>query len=136
MDKEIPLSKLVKMSQKELDAADPSCSFFFDWWCRDSSLPGKSRRLMSSVRAIVGTGTKAFDPDKTYVFFKNNCPCCGGLYDDLRICDIESGEVLFNVCPSKKTVYFEGHWEKGLKFGSMKELKTWFRDWTPGAKAA
>ena len=45
------------------------------------------------------TDTSLFDPERTYVFFKNNCPCSGGLYDDLRICDIKTGKVLFNVCP-------------------------------------
>ena len=133
MDKEIPLSKLVKMTQDEIAKAD-SCQLFYDWFCSDKALPGKSKRLMSSVRAIVKTGTKMFDPDKTYVFFKNNCPCVGGLYDDLRICDIESGDVLFNVCPrnpwcgNKPTVYFEGNWNCGLTFASMKDVRAWFKD--------
>jgi hypothetical protein len=40
------------------------------------------------------------DIDKTYVFFKNNCPGYGSLYDDFRICDIESGDVIYTVAPS------------------------------------
>lgn len=138
MDKEIPLSKLVKMTQDEIAKAD-RCQLFYDWFCKDASLPGKSKRLMASVRAIVKTGTKMFDPDKTYVFFKNNCPCEGGLYDDLRICDIESGDVLFNVCPSdpwcgnRPRVAFDSddgkdRWSDPLVFDSMKDLKAWFKD--------
>lgn len=138
MDKEIPLSKLVKMSYDEIHKLD-SCDLFYDWFAKDSSLPGKSKRLMASVRAIVKTGTKLFDPDKTYVFFKNNCPCSGGLYDDLRICDIESGDVLFNVCPSdpwcgnRPRVAFDSddgkdRWSDPLVFDSMKDLKAWFKD--------
>ena len=67
-----------------------------------------------------------FSTNTLYVFFKNNCPGCGPLYDDLRICDIESGDVLFNVCPSKKAVYWHGNWD-GEVFESMKDLKNWFR---------
>jgi hypothetical protein len=138
MDKEIPLSKLVKMTQDEIAKAD-RCQLFYDWFCKDTSLPGKSKRLMSTVRAIVKTGTKLFDPNKTYVFFKNNCPCSGGLYDDLRICDIESGDVLFNVCPSdpwcgyQPRVAFESddgvdRWANPLVFETMKDLRAWFKD--------
>ena len=39
------------------------------------------------------------DLDSTYVFFKNNCPLGGPLYDDFRICDVESGNVLYTVTP-------------------------------------
>ena len=125
-NKEIPLSELVGMTDDQFLAIDPRCCGFYDWFAKDSSLPGRARRLLASVRAIVKTGTKAFDPKKTYVFFKNNCPGCGPLYDDLRICDIESGDVLFNVCPSKKAVYWHGNWD-GEVFESMKDLKNWFR---------
>jgi hypothetical protein len=34
-----------------------------------------------------------------YVFFKNNCPMNGPLYDDFRICDIETGDVIWTVIP-------------------------------------
>ena len=138
MDKEIPLSKLVKMSYDEIHAAD-KFDLFYDWFSKDSSLPNKSKRLMSAVRAIVKTGTKLFDPDKTYVFFKNNCSVVNGLYDDLHICDIESGAVLFNICPSdphsgdRPRVAFNSNdgkdrWNDPLVFNSMKDLKAWFKD--------
>lgn len=127
MTPEIPLSQLVNMTYEEIHKKDPY-DLFYDWFTKDSSLPGKAKRLLASVRAIVKTGTKAFDPRKTYVFFKNNCPCCGGLYDDLRICDVESGDVLFNVCPSKKAIYWNGNGWGGTEFGSMKELKDWFKN--------
>lgn len=75
-----------------------SCHGFFDWWCKDSSLENKSKSLCSKVR-VIAKHTLKFDPTKVYVFFKNNCPCCGPLYDDFRICDLESGRVLFTIVP-------------------------------------
>lgn len=137
-DECIPLSKFVGMTYEQLHKKD-RCDGFYDWFCADKALPGKARRLSAVVRAIVKTKTKLFDPEKTYVFFKNNCPCTGGLYDDLRICDIESGNVLYNVCPrntwygNRPTVAFESkegpdRWEFPLVFDSMKDVRAWFRD--------
>jgi len=137
MEHEIPLSELVKMTYEQIHEKD-SCDLFYDWFAKNSSLPGKSKRLMSTVRAIVATKTKLFDPAKTYVFFKNNCPIAAPLYDDLRICDLESGKVLFNVCPHNPhfdgfaTVSFDAEdkdrWETPLVFDEMKNVKAWFKD--------
>ena len=35
-----------------------------------------------------------------YVFFKNNSPCFGKLYDDFRFCDMETGDVIYTICPA------------------------------------
>ena len=137
-EKEIPLSKLITMSLEEINDQCGSWNFF-DWFCQTSSLKGRAKRLLGAVRSIVKTGPAKFDPKATYVFFKNNCPCDGGLYDDLRICDMESGEVLFNVCPrdpwhgNLPRVAFDSddgvdRWSRPLVFRSMKDLKAWFKD--------
>ena len=39
------------------------------------------------------------DTDKVYVFFKNNCTGRGTKYDDFRIVDRETGDVIYTVIP-------------------------------------
>jgi hypothetical protein len=69
---------------------------FYDWFCDDSLLKDKSEKLIDKLKSILEVNNK-IDIDKTYVFFKNNCPCVGTLYDDFRICNLENGDVLFTV---------------------------------------
>jgi hypothetical protein len=76
---------------------DLRCYNFYDWFCKDSSLKAKSEKLFKEVRRFVRVFK--IDLDKHYVFFKNNCPGRGSLYDDFRICDIESDDVIWTVTP-------------------------------------
>ena len=76
---------------------DSGCFVFFDWFCKDSSLKRKAESLFKKTKIFVKM--KDVDLDSTYVFFKNNCPVGGPLYDDFRICDIDSGNVLYTVTP-------------------------------------
>jgi hypothetical protein len=70
---------------------------FYDWFCSDKSIEKRSKRLMPKVSKFI----EYFNVDvhNTYVFFKNNCPCHGSLYDDFRICDMNTGDVLYTVTP-------------------------------------
>ena len=76
---------------------DSGCFVFYDWFCKDSSLKRKATALFKKTKMF--TKMKDVDLDSTYVFFKNNCPMDGPLYDDFRICDVESGNVLYTVTP-------------------------------------
>lgn len=106
---------------------------FFDWFCRDSSLKNKAEALLKRVKAI--SASKKFDNDKCYLLFKNNCPCSGSLFDDFRICDMETGDVLYTVIPSsgfnhnkgKALVYgIDNNFETPILEGTWREIKTWF----------
>jgi hypothetical protein len=77
---------------------DTFCYNFYDWFCKDTALKNKANRLFSNVKTFVKHNSH-IDLDKHYVFFKNNCPANGPLYDDFRICDIESYDVIWNVTP-------------------------------------
>lgn len=106
---------------------------WYDWFCRDSALENKGVALLKKLKAI--SKSNKFDNDKTYVFFKNNCPCNGHLYDDFRICDIESGDVIYTVVPksghkSDDGMGFvwgrENEFKEPLFTGTWKEIKEWF----------
>ena len=72
------------------------CFNFYDWFCKDQSLQKKADTLFKQVKKFVAANPN-IDIDKHYVWFKNNCPGRGPLYDDFRICDIAEGEVQYNV---------------------------------------
>ncbi len=84
---------------KYLDSsgAESWCFNFYDWFCKESTLKKKSDTLYKLVKKIVPL--LPVDQTKVYVFFKNNCPCFGKLYDDFRVCDVETGDVIFNFVP-------------------------------------
>lgn len=64
----------------------------YDWW-NDKTALKWVERLGKKIEQICKSDK--VDLDKMYVFYKQICPCDGPLYDSFRICDIESGRVLF-----------------------------------------
>lgn len=78
-------------------ATENDCFGFFDWFCRDKSLKNKMLALKGKVAFLVKSGL--IDGDKNYVIFKNNCPGMGDLYDDLRVIDIETDEMICGLAP-------------------------------------
>ena len=73
------------------------CFNFFDWFCKDSSLEAKAKQLFPRVKTFAEK--MGVNLDTTYCIFKNNCPMGGQLYDDFRICDRETGHVIWTVVP-------------------------------------
>ena len=108
---------------------------WFDWFCRDTSLKNKTYKMGRIIKQIRDGGK--VDLDNTYVFFKNNCPLNGPLYDDFRICAIDSGNVQLTIqidCLWNKSKYAvfgrtpdgEGHWEEAIfETDSSRELVKW-----------
>jgi hypothetical protein len=69
---------------------------WYDWFCKDSQLEKRGKRL-AQILAFFVAREKMDDKflANKYVFFKNNCPCNGKLYDHVSICDKKTGNVLF-----------------------------------------
>lgn len=132
MNFEIPIATHVKNNFAEIFEDKSGCFGFYDWFCKDSSLKNKAEKLVSRLQTIL-KNNKRFDTTKTYVFFKNNCPCVGGLYDDFRICDIETGKVLYTVTPrnphknNKASIWSaENDFNGPLLVGSWTDIKKFF----------
>ena len=103
MDQNISLRQQLELFSEQghfpdSDGDFSSCHGFYDWFCKDSALAGRSRRLVSALETFLKKNPHV-DLDATYVFFKNNCPMNGPLYDDFRICDRSGGDVIYTVIP-------------------------------------
>jgi len=70
---------------------------WYDWFCQDKSLSKKTDDLARKLNRIADS--PLINQDTMYVWFKNNCPLVGNLYDDFRIADLETGIPLFVIVP-------------------------------------
>lgn len=115
------------------DRSTQCAAGWYDWFCNDSSLAGKTKSLGKKLIAI--SKSPKLNYDTSSVFFKNNCPCDGSLYDDFRICSIETGNVLYCITPKcghKVSRGIGNVWGRENDFkeplfeGSWTEIKNWF----------
>ena len=103
---------------------------WYDWFCRNESLHGKTKKLAPKVKQLAKSSK--VDVDNWYVWFKNNCPICGSLYDDFRFADIKTGEVIYTITFLKKPGQTVELWGKENDFkyplvtGYWKDIKKYF----------
>lgn len=109
-------------------------SGWYDWFCKDTSLAGKTKKVGQIIKQIRRGGK--VDLINSYVWFKNNCPLKGPLYDDFRFADIETGDVIFTTqinCSFNKfkyTIYGRKNEFVSPLFetNSSRELVKWFNE--------
>lgn len=106
---------------------------WYDWFCRDTSLKSKTQTLGKKMLQLMKSDK--IDTDKQYVWFKNNCPMYGRLYDDFRIADMETGEVIYTIIPSSGLESEKGQaqvwgrendFQEPLVAGTWKDVKAFF----------
>jgi len=65
------------------DCATQIAAGWYDWFCHDTSLAAKTKRLYAKAAKVIeldrASKSPKIDPDKTYTWFKNNCPLMGHL---------------------------------------------------------
>ena len=105
------------------DGTIGDCFNFYDWFCKDSSLERKAIALFPKVKRFLKEHPE-IDTQSTYVFFKNNCPGRGPLYDDFRICN--ENEVIYTVIPKCSHSGKAEIWGKNEsgKFECLKQAET------------
>ena len=102
---------------------------WYDWFCADSALAGRLQRIGRVVMGI----TEPAILDNYYVWFKNNCPLDGPLYDDVRFEPVEGDRcgryfMVSQDCPYEKqkwTLYTERGGFQEPEFGcqSVREME-------------
>ena len=103
---------------------------WYDWFCNDEALPGKTARLGKKVKQIAESSK--INKETMYVWFKNNCPMNGPLYDDFRFADMETGEVQYTITPrsghsGEAEVWGrENRFDGALKTGTWSDIKEFF----------
>ena len=116
------------------------CYSFYDWFCKDESLKARAKSFVPKLKFLVNEGL--LDGDNNYVWFKNNCPMFGTLYDDMRISSLKDDEkFLGGFCPrtghyneeeKASFWYFENVSEDNV-FGDLRQEN--FKNWTEMKKA-
>jgi hypothetical protein len=137
MEKRINLLQWIRnFNSGKYNNPDVKCQIkagWYDWFCNDSRLVKGTINMGKKLQQIVLSNK--INPETSYVFFKNNCPCVGKTYDDFRICDIKTGDVIFTISPKSgmKIENGKGHvwgkendFEEALFTGTWKEIKNWF----------
>jgi hypothetical protein len=106
---------------------------WYDWFCRDTSLAAKTQKL--GKKALQLMKSSKIDCEKNYVWFKNNCPGSGNLYDDLRFADMETGDVIYTIIPVNGHTFVKGlaqvwgrenNFVEPLVSGTWKDVKAFF----------
>lgn len=133
---------MIESLRKILD--DPSCFIseencwgFCDWFCKTESLEHRARGLLAKARKIANS-TK-INLDSSYLWFNNNCPVDGHLYDEFNISDIKTDEVLYTIVPKtghkvKDGLFAEVFCFKGepresqLRLPTYRDVVAWFME--------
>ncbi len=89
------IDEFMKGNFDDADVRTQILAGWYDWFCKDSSLANKTKKMGNIIKQVKRGGK--VDIENWYVWFKNNCPLNGPLYDDFRFADLETGNVMFTI---------------------------------------
>jgi len=126
----IPLNEWIEnYKQGEYNAPDFSTQCeagWYDWFCSEHSLAGKTKKLAPKVLRIAKSSK--INLATMYVWFKNNCPLQGKLYDDFRFADLKTGDTQYTIVPSSGFDAHKGQaevWGRENSFAAPLVTGTW-----------
>lgn len=132
MKKEITIAKALKNfydgKYDVNDRATQCKAGWYDWFCKEDLLGAKTGKLYNKLALIADS--KKFDKNKTYVFFKQ-ISSYKGLLDSFSICDISTGNVLYNITLGKTGIDSElygvdNNYAEPLVSGTWSDIKKFF----------
>jgi hypothetical protein len=138
MQKEMKLEDFIeRLKQGDFDPKDVHTQIeagWYYWFCQYESLANNTKRMGNIVKQLKDFGK--VNLETMSVWFKNNYPLAGPLFDDFRIADIESGDTLFTIkinCFRKEkryTVYGRKNdfIEPLFETDKSRELISWFNE--------
>lgn len=107
--------------------SEENCFGFYDWFCDEAELEDRAQALVGKIRQICGQKLTKFNCNDVYVFFKNSCTGMGDTYDEFKICDMKTGEVIYDVIPCSGHSHEAEVWGKENCFKEPLVSGSWAR---------